>query len=312
MLTLDGSDEDSARYYLPTGSHLYIEEGDVIAPGTILAKLGREEQRTKDITGGLPRVAELFEARIAKDAAIISEVEGIVRFDGIHRGNRKISVITDEEEVHEHSVPRSKHLNVEDGDRVHVGDALTAGASNVHDILRVLGPDELQKYLIKEIQSIYTLQGVGINDKHIEVIIRQMLKKVSIASPGDTDFVAGDRIDKVHFQNVNKVMLAEGKRVAVAKPVLMGITKASLGTDSLISAASFQETTRVLASAAIEGKVDYLYGLKENVIIGKLIPAGTGVPAFKAKYLGEDVSDLERQAREEERLEMSLDNISLE
>jgi len=310
LVNKDGT--EMARYYLPTQANLYVEEGEHILPGTILAKLSREEQRTKDITGGLPRVAELFEARIPKDAAIICEANGTVRFEGLYRGNRKIVVQTDEGEIFEYSVPRSKHLNVEDGDRVAVGDQLTSGTMNVHDILRVLGPDELQKYLVKEIQEIYALQGVIINDKHIELIIRQMLKKVRIVESGDTEFILGDRVDKTHFQRVNAVVQAEGKKVAVARPILMGITKASLGTDSVLSAASFQETTRVLAEAAVEGKIDYLYGLKENVTIGKLIPAGTGVASFRLNHLGEEVSSLERQAREEEQLEMSLDEISLE
>jgi len=249
---------------------------------------------------------------IPKDTAIISEANGVARFEGLYRGNRKIVVQTDEGEIFEYSVPRAKHLNVEDGDRISVGDPITSGVMNVHDILRVLGPDELQKYLVKEIQEIYSLQGVIINDKHIELIIRQMLKKVRIVEPGDTDFIVGDRVDKTHYQRVNAVFQAEGKKVAIARPILMGITKASLGTDSFLSAASFQETTRVLAEAAIEGKIDYLYGLKENVTLGKLIPAGTGVASFRLNHLGEELSPLERQAREEEQLEMSLDEISLD
>lgn len=312
VLLMSDNDVEIGRYYLPTQALLHVEDGQKITPGEILAKLGRDEQRTRDITGGLPRVAELFEARMPKDGAIISEATGTVRFEGLQRGNRKIVVETEQGEVFEYSVPRAKHLNVEDGDHISVGDAITSGTLNVHDILRVMGPDELQRYLVKEIQEIYALQGVTINDKHVELIIRQMLKKVRIVDSGDTDFIIGDRVDKVHFRHVNEVMLAEGKKVATARPILMGITKASLGTDSVISAASFQETTRVLAEAAIEGKVDYLYGLKENVIIGKLIPAGTGVSSFKLRHLGEDVSDLERQAREEEQLEMSLDEISLD
>jgi DNA-directed RNA polymerase subunit beta' len=229
----------------------------------------------------------------------------------LHRGQRRITVTTDEGEVFEYNVARSKHLNVEDGEYVRAGDALTSGVPNVHDILRILGPDELQKYLVKEIQEIYTLQGVAINDKHIELIVRQMLKKVRITDPGDTNFIVGDRVDKVHLQLVNKIMAAEGKRIALAKPLLMGLTKASLGTDSFISAASFQETTKVLTEAAIAGQIDYLRCLKSNITIGKLIPAGTGIPSFKIKYLGEDVSELEQQARFEEQLEIGLDKISL-
>ena len=305
------SGEEEARYFLPTGAMLYVEEGDEISPGDTLAKLPREEKKTKDITGGLPRVAELFEARVPKDTAVIADVDGQIRFGGIHRGQRRLTLTTEQDETYEYNVPRSKHLNVEDGDHVKAGDTLTSGTPNVHDILRIFGPDELQKYLVKEIQEIYTLQGVTIHDKHIELIVRQMLRKVSITDPGDTSFVIGDRVDRVHLQAVNKVMAKEGKKVAITKPLLMGITKASLGTESFFSAASFQETTRVLTEAAIMGQVDYLYGLKENVIIGKLIPAGTGVPEFKLKYLGEDVSELEQQARAEEQMEVGLDKISL-
>jgi len=303
--------EEEARYYLPTGAMLYVDEGSQITPGSVLAKLPKEEKRTKDITGGLPRVAELFEARVPKDTAVIADVDGIVRFGGIHRGQRRISLTTDDEQTFEYSVPRSKHINIEDGGSVKAGDSLTSGTPNAHDILRILGPDELQKYLVKEIQEVYTLQGVTIHDRHIELIVRQMLRKVSIVDPGDTSFVIGDRVDRVHLQSVNQVIAKEGKKVAVAKPLLMGITKASLGTESFFSAASFQETTRVLTEAAIMGQVDYLFGLKENVIIGKLIPAGTGVPSFKLKHIGEDVSVLEQRARDEEQMEVGLDKISL-
>jgi DNA-directed RNA polymerase subunit beta' len=304
-------DSEEARYYLPTGAILMVDDGAQVLPGDTLAKLPREEKRTKDITGGLPRVAELFEARIPKDTAILSEVDGVVRFGGLHRGQRRITVTTEGGEIFEYTVPRSRHLNVEDGEHVKAGDSLTSGVPNVHDILRILGPDEVQKYLVREIQEIYSLQGVDINDKHIEVIVRQMLRKVRVIDPGETKFVAGDRIDKFNLQMVNRLLHKEGKRPAVAKPILMGITKASLGTESFISAASFQETTRVLTEASLVGQVDYLYGLKENVVIGKLIPAGSGVSSFKLKYIGEELSDLEKQAREEEQLEIGLDKISL-
>lgn len=311
VIVKESKSEEEARYFLPTGSVLYVKEGASVLPGDVLVKLPREEKKTKDITGGLPRVAELFEARVPKDAAVISDVDGEVRFGGLHRGQRRITVTTDDGEVYEYNVARSKHLNVEDGEQISAGDSLTAGVPNIHDILRILGPDELQRHLVKGIQEIYTLQGVTINDKHIELIVRQMLKKVSIVDPGETSFVVGDRIDRVSLQTINKVMTQEGKKVAIAKPLLMGITKASLGTDSFFSAASFQETTRILTEAAITGKVDYLHGLKENVIIGKLIPAGTGISSFKLKYLGEDISELEKQAREEEQMEVGLDQISL-
>jgi DNA-directed RNA polymerase subunit beta' len=305
------SNGDETRYYLPTGTHLVVSNGATVHAGDVIAKLVRQEGKSKDITGGLPRASELFEARVPNDVAVLSEVDGKVTFGGLHRGQRRIMVTTDEGETFEYTVARSKHLNVEDGETVRAGDALTSGVPNVHDILRILGPDELQKYLVKEIQAIYTLQGVGINDKHIELIVRQMLKKVRITDPGDTSFIVGDRVDKVHLQLVNKVIAAEGKKIALSKPLLMGITKASSGADSFISAASFQETTKVLTEAALAGQVDYLRCLKSNITIGKLIPAGTGVSSFKVKYLGEDISEYERQARIEEQLEIGLDKISL-
>jgi DNA-directed RNA polymerase subunit beta' len=305
----DNSEE--VRYYLPTGALITVADNQEVAAGDVVAKLPREEKRTKDITGGLPRVAELFEARIPKDTAILSEADGILRFGGLHRGQRRITVTTDDGEVFEYTVSRSRHLNVEDGERVKAGDALTSGTPNAHDILRILGSDEVQRYLVREIQEIYTLQGVDINDKHRELIVRQMLRKVRIVEPGDTKFVAGDRVDKFHLQTINRLTTKEGKKPATAKPILMGITKASLGTESFISAASFQETTRVLTEASLVGQVDYLYGLKENVVIGKLIPAGTGISSFKSKYVGEELSEFERKAREEEQLEIGLDKVSL-
>jgi DNA-directed RNA polymerase subunit beta' len=312
IVVLDHQKEELARYYLPTNAMLLVEDGEVIVEGDVIAKLPREEKKTKDITGGLPRVAELFEARVAKDTAVLSEVDGVVKFGGLHRGQRRITVTTDDGEIFEYSVPRNKHLNVEEGGLVLAGDALTSGIPNVHDILRILGPDELQGYIVKEIQEIYRLQGVEIHDKHIEIIARQMLRKVVIVEPGDTNFAVGERVDKRQLQDINNLIAKDGKKIAIAKPILMGITKASLGTESFLSAASFQETTRVLTEAAVVGQVDYLYGLKENVLIGRLIPAGTGVASFKKKYIGEDVSEFEKRAQEEEELEVSLENISLE
>ncbi len=311
VVIVAGQDEEIARYYLPTGAILTVEDGAQVLPGDMLSKLPREERKTKDITGGLPRVAELFEARIPKDTAVLADADGVLRFSGIYRGQRRITVTTDEGETFEYTIPRNKHLNVEDGERVKAGDALTSGVQNVHDILRILGPDDAQRYLVREIQEIYTLQGVNINDKHIELIVRQMLRKVRVVEPGDTKFVAGDRIDKFYLQAVNRALSKEGKRPATAKPILMGITKASLGTESFLSAAAFQETTRVLTEAALVGQIDYLYGLKENVVIGKLIPAGTGVSSFRLKHIGEDLSELEKRARHEEQLEIKLDKISL-
>jgi DNA-directed RNA polymerase subunit beta' len=308
---VDNDGQELGHYYLPTGAIISVEDKGEVCPADILARLPREEKRTRDITGGLPRITELFEARIPKDTAILSEVDGVVNFGGVHRGQRRITVTTEDGEVFEYNVPRNRHLNVEDGEKVRAGEALTSGVSNVHDILRILGPDDAQRYLVREVQEIYSLQGVDINDKHIEIIVRQMLKKVRIVDSGDTNFVIGDRVDKIHLKTVNHLTAKDGRRVAIAKPILMGITKASLGTESFISAASFQETTRVLTEAALVGQVDYLYGLKENIVIGKLIPAGTGIASFKKKHLGEEISVFEKKAREEEQLEVGLDKISL-
>src|SRR5205807_4645491 len=247
----------------------------------IIAKIPRETTKTKDITGGLPRVAELFEARKPKEQAVITEIDGRVEMGGFVKGMRKILIRADNGETREYLIPRGKHISVHEGDRVRAGEALMDGSPNPHDYLAVLGDRELQRYLVNEVQEVYRLQGVTINDKHIEIIVRQMLRRVRIEEVGDTEFVVGELVDKFVFQEENERVLSQGKRPATAKPVLLGITKASLSTDSFISAASFQETTRVLTEAAISGKVDDLRGLKENVIVGRLIPAGTGLPAYK-------------------------------
>jgi len=300
---VDPNDNELAHYYLPTGSHLAVSQDQEISGGDVLVKMPREISRTKDITtGGLPRIAELFEARTPKDPAILVDIDGEVVFGGLQRGMRKISVVSGSES-YDYLVPRGKQLNVVDGEKVNAGDLLTSGSPVLHDMLRILGPDVVQKYLVDHIQEIYRLQGIDINDRHIELVVKQMMRKVRIVDQGDTDFLIGDRVDRIHFKNVNALLHAEGKKVAVAKPILMGITTASLGTESFFSAASFQETTRILAEAAIAGQVDYLYGLKENVIVGKLIPAGTGVPSFRKKYLGEEVSEIEQAARRQEGLE---------
>ncbi len=311
ILIHDKGGEEVARYYLPTGAILTVRDGSMVMPGDVVAKLLREERRTKDITGGLPRVAELFEARIPKDPCVISEVHGQVKFGGLTRGQRRITVTTKEGETFEYNIPRNRSLYAEDGDWVEAGDQLCSGMPNAHDILRILGPDEVQKYIVKEVQAIYCLQGVSIHDKHIELIVKQMLRKVRIVERGDTNFVVGDRADKNYLQMVNGSIAKTGKKVAQARPILMGITKASLGTESFISAASFQETTRVLTESALVGQVDYLYGLKENVVIGKLIPAGTGIGSFEEKYLGRNVSDVEQEAIDEEELEISLESVVL-
>lgn len=295
----DEAGNELALYLLPPGSYLSVSEYHQVSVGDILVKIPREASRIKDITGGLPRIAELFEARMPKDPAIIADIDGEVVFGGLHRGLRKVSVVNGAQSI-DYFIPRGKQLNVTNGDRVSSGDLITSGAPVLHDILRVMGPDTVQRYLVDQIQQIYRLQGIDINDRHIELIVRQMLRKVRVIDAGNTDFLIGDRVDKVHFKMINSVIRAEGKRAAVAKPILMGITQASLGTESFISAASFQETTRILSEAAISGTVDHLYGLKENVIVGKVIPAGTGIKSFRTRYLGEDVSDFEKQAHAEE------------
>ena len=276
--TIKGGKERRVRnYVVPEGAQLTIEDGEEVSAGTVLAKISREAYRTRDITGGLPRVAELFEARRPKDPATISEIDGMVHFGEIKRGKREIFVAPDVGERQAYDVPAGKHLRVHEGDRVFAGDRLTEGPVNPHDILRIKGPRAVQEYLLNEVQEVYRLQGVKINDKHIGVIVRQMLQKVKVLEPGDTDFLEGEHVDKVVFRERNERVLKKGGRPATSEPLLLGITKASLTTQSFISAASFQETTRVLTDAAIRGAKDDLLGLKENIIIGHLIPAGTGV-----------------------------------
>ncbi len=295
----DAQGNEEALYFLPAGSYLGVSENQKVEVGDILVKIPREASRIKDITGGLPRIAELFEARMPKDPAIIADIDGEVVFGGLHRGLRKITIVNGAQSI-DYFIPRGKQVNVLNGERVNAGDPITSGSPVLHDILRIMGPDMVQRYLVDQIQQIYRLQGIDINDRHIELIARQMLRKVRVIDAGDTDFLIGDRVDRVHFKMVNSLIKAEGKRVATAKPILMGLTQASLGTESFISAASFQETTRILSEAAISSSVDNLYGLKENVIVGKLIPAGTGIASFRKRYLGDDISELERQARQEE------------
>ncbi|MBT5244781.1 MAG: DNA-directed RNA polymerase subunit beta' [Rhodospirillaceae bacterium] len=270
--------DQEARYFLSVDAILSVENGQDIHAGDVLARIPKESAKTRDITGGLPRVAELFEARKPKDFAIISEIVGRVEFGKDYKNKRRIVVVPTEEglEPHEYLVPKGKHISVQEGDYVEVGDALMDGNPVPHDILRVLGVEALADYLIKEIQDVYRLQGVKINDKHIEVIVRQMLQKVEITSGGETTYLIGELVDRMEFEAENAKTKKEGGKQATAVPVLQGITKASLQTQSFISAASFQETTRVLTEAAVSGKIDNLIGLKENVIVGRLIPAGTG------------------------------------
>jgi DNA-directed RNA polymerase subunit beta' len=277
-----------ARYLLPVGANIVVQDGDVIEAGDIIAKIPRETTKTQDITGGLPRVAELFEARKPKDHAIIAEIDGEVSFGKDTKGKRKVVItpfspdgelLTDQSR--EYLIAKGKHIQVQPGDRIRAGEPLMDGPANPHDILRVKGEKELAAYLVNEIQQVYRLQGVAINDKHIEVIVRQMLRRVRIKDVGDTNFLIDEQVEKYIFERENQKILERGGKPAVAEPLLLGITKASLSTESFISASSFQETTKVLTEAAVSGKVDYLRGLKENVIMGRLIPAGTGLAAYK-------------------------------
>jgi DNA-directed RNA polymerase subunit beta' len=267
-----------ARYFMSVDAILQVENGAEVKAGDVLARIPRESSKTRDITGGLPRVAELFEARRPKDFAIISEAEGRVEFGKDYKTKRRILVrpLDESQEPVEYLIPKGKHISVQEGDYVQRGDLLMDGNPVPHDILRVMGVEALATYLVNEIQEVYRLQGVKINDKHIEVIVRQMLQKVEIDEPGETTYLAGEQVDREEFDDVNSKAARESMRPAAARPVLQGITKASLQTRSFISAASFQETTRVLTEAAVQGKTDSLLGLKENVIVGRLIPAGTG------------------------------------
>ena len=270
-----------ARYYMPLGAIIMVNEGAPVYPGEVLARIPRETTKTKDITGGLPRVAELFEVRKPKEHAVISEIDGVVSFGKDTKGKRKVVVTPEVGEFREYLIPKGKHISVHEGDYVRAGELLMDGSANPHDILAVRGEKELAKYLVNEVQQVYRLQGVKINDKHIEAIVRQMLKRVRIADPGDSDFLVGEHVDKLVFAEVNQALFAENKKRAAGEPLLLGITKASLSTDSFISAASFQETTKVLTEAAAAGKVDFLKGLKENVIMGRLIPAGSGLKDYR-------------------------------
>jgi DNA-directed RNA polymerase subunit beta' len=278
------------KYHMPVHAHLMVSDGEQVFAGDVLAKIPRETTKTKDITGGLPRVVELFEARKPRETAVISEIDGVVRYGGVVKGQRKIIIVPDEGggEPREYALPRGVHVNVQEGERVRAGEALMDGPSNPHDILNVLGEKSLQGYLVNEIQEVYRLQGVNINDKHIEVIVRQMMRWVKIEDVGDTEFLIDEQMDKFRFLEENERVIADGGRPATGRPLLLGITKASLSTDSFISAASFQETTRVLTEASISGRVDHLRGLKENVTMGRLIPAGTGFEYYRTVRIPPD------------------------
>ena len=288
------------RYQMPVGANIEVSEDAELDAGDILAKIPRETTKTKDITGGLPRVAELFEARKPKELAVVSEIDGVLSFGKDTKGKRKLVVTPDLGEAKEYLIPKGKHISVHEGDRVRAGEQLMDGSIDPHDILKIKGDKELAKYLVDEVQEVYRLQGVKINDKHIEVIVRQMLRRVRIIDAGDTNLLPGDEIAKMRFVETNEKVVAEGGTPAKAEPLLLGITKASLSTDSFISAASFQETTKVLTQAAIEGKSDYLRGLKENVIMGRLIPAGTGLARYKDFALDSEATE-EKPAPEVEK-----------
>ena len=306
---LDEAGEQVSVYPLPAGAHISVQEGEAISSGDIIFKITRETSKTKDITGGLPRVAELFEARKPKENAVISEINGHVKFAGTLRGMRRLMVVSEEGDEREYLIPRGKHVNVQEGDYVRAGEPLMDGAVNPHDILAVLGENELQNYLVNEVQEVYRLQGVNINDKHIEIIVRQMLRRLEVVDPGETDLVIGEQVTRDLFQRRNQEAEEEGKTPATGRPILLGITRASLSTDSFISAASFQETTRVLTQAAVSGKVDFLRGLKENVIMGRLIPAGTGArryqqvellsPEVELAPIGDDIPAIVNDEEEE-------------
>jgi DNA-directed RNA polymerase subunit beta' len=273
--------ETEITYVVPVEAQLLVQNGQEVFAGEVLAKIHRETTKTRDITGGLPRVAELFEARKPKEAAIISEIDGYVSFGKDLKGKQRVIVTPEVGEQKEYLIPKGKHIGVREGEYIHAGEALMDGATNPHDILAVLGDKELSYYLVNEIQEVYRLQGVSINDKHIEVIVRQMLRRVNVFDGGDTRFLPGEQVEKYEFEVENERVHQEGGQPATAEPLLLGITKASLSTDSWISAASFQETTKVLTEAAITAKTDQLRGLKENIIMGRLIPAGTGLQAYK-------------------------------
>jgi DNA-directed RNA polymerase subunit beta' len=291
-----------ARALLPADAVLSVSPGDKVKAGDVLARIALESAKTRDITGGLPRVAELFEARRPKDAAIMADIDGVVRFGRDYKNKRRISIQPHEEgmEPAEYLIPKSKHMQLQDGDEVQKGDFLIDGLPAPHDILAVKGVEELAAYLVNEIQEVYRLQGVLINDKHIEVIVRQMLQKVDITDAGDSEFLSGEQVDRIELDELNEQLIADGKKPASGTPVLLGITKASLQTRSFFSAASFQETTRVLTEAAVNGKVDTLEGLKENIIVGRLIPAGTGRMMNKIKQVAQKRDDLILDAREAE------------
>jgi DNA-directed RNA polymerase subunit beta' len=279
--SIPGSARGKARYHLPIGAIIMINEGEEVEAGTVLAKIPRETTKTKDITGGLPRVAELFEVRKPKENAILSEIDGTVSYGQYSKGRRKVTITPELGDPVDYFITKGKHVSVLEGDYVRAGEPLMDGSANPHDILKIRGVKALAKYLVDEVQEVYRLQGVSINDKHIEVIVRQMLRQVTVTNIGDSSFLLGEHVERWRFEEANEMIIEGGGKPAEAEPLLLGITKASLSTESFISAASFQETTKVLSDACVAGKIDFLKGLKENVIMGRLIPAGTGISTYR-------------------------------
>jgi DNA-directed RNA polymerase subunit beta' len=304
ILEVDGAAK-LGRYAIPENAYLQFKDNEIISAGDALVKITRAAGKTRDITGGLPRVAELFEARRPKSPAVVTAIDGIVSFGEVERGQQRI-VIEDGDVRETYLIPRGKHVTVHPGDRVRSGDKLCDGPVDPHDILRISGDAEVQRYVVEEIQAVYRLQGVTISDKHIEGIVRQMMRKVIIENPGNTELLEGEEISKARLREENNRVVAKGGQAASFRPLLLGITKASLATDSFISAASFQETTKVLTNAAIAGKIDTLEGLKENVIMGRLIPSGTGNRQVNSVR----VKDLDAVAEEEASLRAATHELS--
>jgi DNA-directed RNA polymerase subunit beta' len=280
----------------PVGALIVVRDGQLVAVGEVLARIPQESQKTRDITGGLPRVAELFEARSPKDAGMLAEVTGTVSFGKDTKGKQRLIITDLDGKEHEFLIPKDKHVLVHDGQVVNKGESIVDGPADPHDILRLLGIEALARYIVDEVQDVYRLQGVKINDKHIEVIVRQMLRRVQVVDAGDSPFIPGEQVERSELLDENDKAISKGGRPATYENILLGITKASLSTDSFISAASFQETTRVLTEAAIMGKKDDLRGLKENVIVGRLIPAGTGLAYHRARKEKEELEAAEREA----------------
>ena len=307
ILIVDKEGQFLRKILMPVHATLAVRDGSVVQPGDTISKIARATTKTKDITGGLPRVVDLFEARHPKDPAVMAEVDGMVQYGEIVKGTRKIIVRTEDGEEREYAIPKGLHVNVQEGENVAAGDAFTDGPKDPHKILEILGERELQNYLLDGIQEVYRLQGVNINDKHIEIIIRQMMRWIKVEDPGDTEFIVDQQVDRFRFVDENERVLAMGGAPSRGRPLLLGITKASLSTDSFISAASFQETTRVLTEASISGKVDHLRGLKENVIMGRLIPAGTGLEDYRSIQIAPDGPPEEVFELEEELIEKDLD-----